>query len=162
MAEELFNTEVLAYERLKPLQGTVVPICYSYGRARFRGARALILQDVGGISLFEPAGATLELEGLRHLLQECYHALHALGVHHDDPKLEHFRLVNGKLMVLDFERVAFDQSTEEHANLMAAHVDDLATQYQSIRPSLQNNGLLEAATVVNNLERQRARPNSSP
>ncbi len=55
-----------------------------------------------------PEGATLRLEELSALLQPCYHALHAFVVHHGDPNLSNFQLVDGKLMVLDLESTVFD------------------------------------------------------
>ncbi|KAK4177782.1 lipopolysaccharide core heptose(II) kinase RfaY [Triangularia setosa] len=78
---ELFDTEVQAYNRLQPLQGMVVPTCY--GRLHYNGTRALILEYLGGTSLSSPEGVTLRLEELSALLQPCYRALHAFGVHHD-------------------------------------------------------------------------------
>ncbi len=88
--EELFDTEVKAYGRLKALQGVVIPTCY--GRLHYNGTRALILEYLGGVSLSSPEGATLRLEELSTLLQSCYRALHAFSVHHDDPTCPTFTL----------------------------------------------------------------------
>ena len=44
--DEEFDTEKAAYEKLKRLQGRVIPICY--GQAQYEGTRALILSDIGG------------------------------------------------------------------------------------------------------------------
>ena len=75
---ELHETELKAYDRLKPLQGLVVPRCY--GEAIYDGAPALVLEDVGGHSLAAPEGCLLTPEQLSTMLQECYRALHAFGV----------------------------------------------------------------------------------
>lgn len=131
-----------AYRRLKPLQELVIPVCY--GEANYDGARALVFQDVGGASLAEPAGATLELGELSRLLQECYRALHALGVHHEDPQLGNFRLVGERLIAVDLERVAFDMSADDNAFFMAPSIYHLASRYQDIRAFLRSEGLLEA------------------
>jgi hypothetical protein len=63
---ELFDTEVTAYNRLKPLQGVVVPNCY--GLCYYRGMRALLLEHLPGVSLASPEGSTLTLEQSR----SCY------------------------------------------------------------------------------------------
>jgi hypothetical protein len=49
---ELFDTEVKAYHRLKPVQGLVVPNLY--GLCRYNGMRALILDHLSGLSLASP------------------------------------------------------------------------------------------------------------
>jgi hypothetical protein len=95
---ELFDTEVKAYHRLKPVQGLVVPNLY--GLCRYNGMRALILDHLSGVSLASPEGATLCLEELSDLLQPCYRAMHAFGVQHDDPHVGNFQLVDGKIMAL--------------------------------------------------------------
>lgn len=145
VARELFDTEVRAYKRLTPLQGKTVPICY--GQVRHDGAQALLLQDVGGVSLAEPAGATLDLDTLSRLLQECYSALHALGVHHDDPQLGNFRLVDGgsRIIAVDLEMVAFDRSAEENAFFLKTSILQLASRYQEMRAGFRREGLLVAA-----------------
>lgn len=140
---ELFDTEVKAYNRLKPIQGVVVPRCY--GIARFNGDRALVLERLGGVSLASPEGSTLKLEELSELLQSCYRALHAFGVHYDDPHPINFQLVDGKIMALDFERVSFDLSTEDNELFMKLNVEDLASRYRRLQVYFWRGGLLEAA-----------------
>ncbi len=76
---DLFDTELRAYEYLKPAQGTLVPRVY--GQVMYNKTRALLLEDLGGIPLASPEGAILELEKLSELLQECFRSLHSLGVH---------------------------------------------------------------------------------
>ncbi|KXX81130.1 Lipopolysaccharide core heptose(II) kinase RfaY [Madurella mycetomatis] len=141
--EELFDTEVKAYGRLKPLQGVVIPTCY--GRLHYNGTRALILEYLGGVSLSSPEGATLRLEELSTLLQPCYRALHAFGVHHDDPNLSNFQLVNGKIMVLDLESAVFDFSVDDQAFFMKTNIWDLAHRYRSMQAYYLRDGSLEAA-----------------
>ncbi|KAL2255334.1 hypothetical protein VTK26DRAFT_3587 [Humicola hyalothermophila] len=140
---ELFETEVKAYSQLKPLQGIVIPRCY--GRLRFNGVRALLLEHLGGVSLVSPEGATLTLQELSDLLQPCYRALHAFGVHHEDPHLGNFQLVDGKMMVLDFERVAFHLSPEARIFFMKTNIWDLADRYLDAQVYYRHEGLLEAA-----------------
>jgi len=71
---------------------------------------------VSGVSLVaEPAGATLDLEELSRLLQECYHALHGFGVHQSNSNYGNFRLVGSRLMVLDLEMAEFDLPESDSA-----------------------------------------------
>ncbi|KAK7398028.1 hypothetical protein QQX98_012605 [Neonectria punicea] len=141
--EGLFDTEIRAYNQLQPLQGIVVPVCY--GQTRYKGARALMLQDVGGVSLAEPAGATLEFDQFSRLLQECFRALHGLGVNPEDPQLGNFILVDGRIVAVDLEMVSFDRSPDENASFMASEITWMASMYQRIRASLRREGLLKAA-----------------
>ena len=143
IAEELFDTEVNAYDRLKPLQGLVIPTCY--GRVSCNGARALILEHIGGISMSSPEGATFRLDELPPLFQPCYRAFHALGAYHGDANLSNFHLVNGKIMALDLESVVFELSMDELVRYMASDIWDLAYRYRSMQAHYRHEGSLEAA-----------------
>jgi tRNA A-37 threonylcarbamoyl transferase component Bud32 len=140
---ELFDTEIKAYDRLKPLQGVVVPQCY--GHVRYNGRGAIVLEHLGGVSLASPEGATLQLEELSSLLQSCHRAIHAYGVDQEDPQPSNFQLLPEKIMALDFERVAFDKSAEDMAFSMKLNIEDLATRYQQMQAFFRHEGMLEAA-----------------
>lgn len=142
---ELFDTEAKVYEQLKPLYGVVIPRCY--GQLRYQGSRALMLEYLAGsVSLVSPEGATLTLSELSHLLQPCYRALHAFGVHHQDPQLGNFHLVQGgRIMILDFERAAWNLSAEERDFFMRTNIWDLAERYRDAQAYYRREGLLEAA-----------------
>lgn len=141
---ELFDTELKAYHRLKALQGSVIPRCF--GQLYYNGARALIVEYLEGVSLSSPVGATLRLEELSTLLQSCYRAFHAFGVHHDDPNLSNFLLVDaGKIMVLDLESAAFNLSADDQAFFLKTSVEHLAGTYRSMQAYSRNDGSLEAA-----------------
>jgi tRNA A-37 threonylcarbamoyl transferase component Bud32 len=122
-----------------------VTIPYYYGLIRFRGLRTLILQDVGGVSLAEPAGLTLPLEDLSRLLQDCHRELHKYGVHQSDPQLGNFRLIDTKLMAIDFEWAEFDLSAEKKALFIKTNVEEMADRYQTLRRSEWIAGKLETA-----------------
>ncbi|KAK4164774.1 lipopolysaccharide core heptose(II) kinase RfaY [Cladorrhinum sp. PSN259] len=141
---ENFDNEVKAYDQLKPLQGVVIPKCF--GRLHYHGERALLLQSIeGGVSLSSPEGATLEMEELSTLLQPCYRAIHALGVHHDDPNLANFLLVNGKIMVLDLESAVFGLSARKKAFFLTTCIGQLADHYLDMQEYHHHDGSLEAA-----------------
>jgi len=110
---KLFDVEVKAYHRLKPLQAVVVSI--SYGWVHYNNTRALLLEHIKVLSLSSPERATLRLEELLALLQPCYRALHAFAVQHDEPNLSNFQLVDGKLMVLELASTVFDLPDDDQA-----------------------------------------------
>lgn len=141
--DELMDTEIQAYEKLKPLQGVVVPIYY--GEVRYNGFRSIILQDVGGASLREPAGMLLEFEELARLLEECYVALFSFGVRLEDTQLGNFILVDGKAMVIDLEMVTFDNPEERLRQAMYIDISWLLGNYRDHRKFLRREGWLEAA-----------------
>lgn len=141
--EEYFDTEISAYSRLTPLQGVVIP--RFYGCLRFHGTRAMMFQYLGGISLSSSEGATLRLEELSSLLQTCYRALHAFGVHQDDANLSNFQLLDGKLMVLDLECAVFRYSADDLAFFLASSIRHLAESYLAMQAYYRHEGSLEAA-----------------
>ncbi|KAH6628834.1 hypothetical protein F5144DRAFT_622617 [Chaetomium tenue] len=141
--EEYFDTEVKAYRRLNSLQGAVIP--KFYGLLRYNGTRAMLLEYLGGISLSAPEGATMTLEELSSLLQPCYRALHAFGVHQDDANLSNFQLVDGKIKVLDLESAVFHYSADQRATFLGSSVRHLAKHYLSMQAYYRHQGSLEAA-----------------
>ncbi|KAJ4246235.1 hypothetical protein NW757_009688, partial [Fusarium falciforme] len=142
--DELMDTEIRAYEQLKPVQGVVVPVYY--GEVRCNGFRSMIVQDVGGASLREPEGILLELDEFARLLEECYVALISFGVNLEDSQLENFILVDGKVMAVDLEMVSFYRTEDEMKQFMYMDISDLARRYQDHRKYLRREGWLEAAT----------------
>ena len=141
---EMFDTEVKAYGRLKPLQGVVVPVCY--GCIQYdRTTRALLLEYLEGVPLSSPEGGTLSLEELSDLLHPCYRALHAFGVHHRDPNLYNYQLVDGKMKVLDLESINFDLAEDFQTKLMNMGIRCLAEKYRDMQAEHRSEGLLEAA-----------------
>ncbi|RSM19251.1 hypothetical protein CDV31_001928 [Fusarium ambrosium] len=143
-ADELMDTEIRAYERLKPVQGVVVPVYY--GQVRCNGSRSIIVQDVGGASLREPEGMLLELDEFVRLLEECYTALISFGVNLEDSQLGNFILVDGKVMAVDLEMVSFYRTEDEMKQFMYMDMSELARRYRDHRKYLRREGWLEAET----------------
>ncbi|KAH6619575.1 hypothetical protein B0J18DRAFT_434447 [Chaetomium sp. MPI-SDFR-AT-0129] len=129
--DEYFDTEIKAYRWLKPLQGVVIP--KFYGLLRYNGTRAMLLEYLGGVSLYSPEAGTMTLEELSSLLQPCYRAIDAFGVHQDDANLLNFQLVAGKIKVLDLESVVFHYSADQRAFFIVSSIHHLASQYLSMR-----------------------------
>lgn len=144
--DEEFETEKAAYERLKPLQGVVIPKCY--GELRYNGAKALLLSDIGGVCLATPEGALLEVAELRRLLHEAFTALGRFGALHDDTKLDNFHLVGDKIMVMDLESVSMDLSDEQFlASRIKSKVNYLAEFLEDNQYCFWEDGLIMIATL---------------
>ncbi|KAF5584147.1 hypothetical protein FPANT_7959 [Fusarium pseudoanthophilum] len=115
--EEEFDHEIVAYNRLRPIQGLTIPRLY--GTIQYANTRALILSDIGGSSLSTPDGAVLDEQDLEPLLHQALTSLNQYGVCHDDTKLDNFHLVadegKDKIMIVDLESADFDQTEEELA-----------------------------------------------
>ncbi|RKK13245.1 hypothetical protein BFJ66_g13350 [Fusarium oxysporum f. sp. cepae] len=79
--EEEFDHEVIAYNRLRPIQGLTIPKLY--GKIQYANTRALILSDIGGSSLSTPDGAVLDEQGIEPLLHQALSSLYEYGVCHD-------------------------------------------------------------------------------
>lgn len=129
--------------KLKPLQGVVVSRCY--GLARYNGMRYILLQDIGGTSLAEPAGLTLDLEELSRLLQDCHRKFQDNGVHQEDPQLSNFRLIGDRVVALDFEMVAFNRSKDVNALFTKTNIEYLASRYRELQRMEWLQGNLVAA-----------------
>ncbi|KAK2125558.1 hypothetical protein NOF04DRAFT_1347392 [Fusarium oxysporum II5] len=115
--KEEFDHEVVAYSRLRPIQGLTIPKLY--GTIQYAKTRALILSDIGGSSLSTPDGAVLDEQDIEPLLHQALISLNEYGVCHVDTKLDNFHLVadegKDKIMIVDLESADFDQTEEELA-----------------------------------------------
>lgn len=150
--EEEFENERAAYDKLRCLQGHVIPVLF--GQVNYNGVRALILSDIGGASMAEAGGALLE-DGeilnetdLQIMLYEALGAMAACGISHDDIKLDNFRRVEraGKraIMVIDLERVDEVKSQKDGELMTRSAVDMLVRQYQEHVKCLRHDGFLPA------------------
>ena len=143
VSRKLFHTEVEAYRRLGPLQGSVVPVCY--GQAKYKNTNALLLQDVDGTLLDKPKAQTLTLQELFCLLEQCLSALYAYGVSYEDAHPSNFSLVGDHLVVFDFEQVAFDAPEDENVLSLKSEIYHLACLYVDMQASSRMDDFLEAA-----------------
>lgn len=103
---EEFESEKAVYQRLAPLQGTVIPSYYGEAECpatNYTAGRALVFSSVGGIGLYEDAAGGLDTEHVESMLLDSLHSLASLGVAHDDSKLDNYRLVGDRIMVIDFD-----------------------------------------------------------
>ncbi|PLB50835.1 hypothetical protein P170DRAFT_474388 [Aspergillus steynii IBT 23096] len=112
--EEEFDDEETAYNKLKDLQGKVIP--NFYGRGYFDGQPALILSKIDGIPLNAVARSSdckIPEDSLKAYLEEVFTELSKHGALYHDQKLDNFLLCHDeqrghiKVMVVDLEQVEF-------------------------------------------------------
>ncbi|KAK0640841.1 hypothetical protein B0T16DRAFT_418545 [Cercophora newfieldiana] len=99
--EEEFEAEKVAYAKVRPLQGIVVPRLF--GELQYDNTTALLMSDIGGMCLAAPEGGMLELDEFRRLIRQALTELSRFRVLQDDVKLDNFHLTDGKVMVVDLE-----------------------------------------------------------
>ncbi|KAM3540816.1 hypothetical protein ARSEF1564_006284 [Beauveria bassiana] len=102
--DDEFTNELRMYEKLKSLQGKQIPVCY--GEAHCHGTRALVLEDVGGVSLYHRS-ALVETseEQIAQMVLASYRPIISLNIAYDDWKLDNLHLVDGRVVFLDLEYV---------------------------------------------------------
>ncbi|KYK60911.1 Protein kinase-like domain protein [Drechmeria coniospora] len=138
--DEEFDMEKVIYERVKPLQGIVVPICY--GELKYKGTRSLLLSDIGGENLATPEGSLAEPRDLRRMLHEAFSALSQFGIAHGDLKLDNFHIVGDKIFVLDLESVDENLSDEDFAIRIKDDIKFLTRQYEANQDCFWEDGLV--------------------
>lgn len=149
--DEEFDTEKATYEKLRHLQGHVIPILF--GQAVYQGVRTLVFSDVGGANMAGPQGTILDSasgEELTHaefraMATEALGSLLDNGISHDDFKLDNFHRFDGAsrrtIMVLDLERVT-KVPKDEKDELTKRAVDWLAQRYRQHVKCTRYDGLL--------------------
>lgn len=107
--EAEFDNEIRMYQRLAPLQGSVVPVLY--GTVAFEGVRALLLSDLGGRQIASVGYDVVSRDTLRNMLIASLRPIYDLGICPYDANLLNFHLVDGnKIMIVDHEQ---DDDLEE-------------------------------------------------
>lgn len=125
-----FDNEVDIYERLKAVQGHLIPKCY--GIAWCNGLRALVLSEVKGILPFEqPLDSPLEVPEFCRRLQAAFDELGNFGLMHDDPKLDNFLLVDDRVVILDLESVEEGKDEKVIERVIDSNVDFARLRYKS-------------------------------
>ncbi|KAK1585030.1 uncharacterized protein LY79DRAFT_559570 [Colletotrichum navitas] len=98
---DLFDNELRVYRHLQSLQGTVIPECL--GLAKIDGVRALLLSDIGGVSMLDSGMPRLEQATLEHKLAFPVRLIRQSGVHLGDFKMGNVHWCGDAFCVLDFE-----------------------------------------------------------
>ncbi|RSL69357.1 hypothetical protein CEP53_002247 [Fusarium sp. AF-6] len=98
-----FENEKRIYERLKNLQGRMIPRLY--GEARFEGTRALVLSEVHGIMPWEQELPPLKLEEFKALVEVVFRELNVLGLGYEDIPMGNFIIAKDRIVLVDLESV---------------------------------------------------------
>ncbi|KGQ06686.1 hypothetical protein BBAD15_g7984 [Beauveria bassiana D1-5] len=108
--DEFINEKVM-YKRLKPLQGRIMP-CF-LGDAEFNNEPSIVLSRLEGLPLYKQGPTALPAEDFERQLEVILQAFTKFGVIYDDPKLDNFLVVKGKVMVVDLESVCEEDEQDQ-------------------------------------------------
>lgn len=152
--DEEFDTEKATYEKLKHLQGHVIPELF--GQVVHQGTRALVFQYVGEANMASPQGSILDpatgeeltLAEFRTMVAQALSMLFENGISQDDLKLDNFHRFDGtgrrKIMVLDLEQVTEVPKNERDERTSIA-VNWLARRYREHVRCMRHDELLSPA-----------------
>ncbi|CAH0046381.1 unnamed protein product [Clonostachys solani] len=141
-----FDSEIMAYERLKDLQGVTIP--KFLGRTKCNGRHAMLIQDVPGAYLSDPKGATLTYDEVRDLMEKCYSELAEFSAVQTDPSTRNFVLLPGRqrLMTVDLESMIIgypDQLLLDFDTVCS--LGAVTRRYLGLQKHFRKEGFLEAA-----------------
>ncbi|CAG7996247.1 unnamed protein product [Penicillium salamii] len=108
-----YQQEIENYERLRSLQGSVIPTFF--GQCTFNDGPAIIISEVVGTTLRDIAYGHLQISSdeLRYKLEIAMESIHCLGAEYLDQRLENFILCEtGEIMIVDMEQVDFPLDLE--------------------------------------------------
>lgn len=88
-----YDCETSSYDRLKSIQGDIVPKIYGTVRRHGGSEQAIAMEFLNGEDLTEAIIDCSRLRHLRRALNYCYESLAKLGVCQSDPKTEHVMAV---------------------------------------------------------------------
>ncbi|CAG8365042.1 unnamed protein product [Penicillium salamii] len=111
--DDEFQQEIANYERLKSLQGSVIPAFF--GEGTFNDGPAIIISEVVGTTLRDIAYSDLQISSgeLRHKLEIAMESIHSLGAEYLDQQLDNFILCKtGEIMIVDMEQLDFPPDLE--------------------------------------------------
>ena len=105
--DDEFENEKRMYARLSVIQGSKIPVCF--GETSLDGCRALVLSDVGRITLCDKPALQRDRDEMGKMIDDAFWALMKFGVGYGDIKLDNFHLVSSpdgdRIMIVDLEFV---------------------------------------------------------
>ncbi|CAG8887480.1 unnamed protein product [Penicillium egyptiacum] len=110
--EKEFWNEKAAYDKLKELQGKVIP--FFFGQGYYNGLPALVLSEIDGVTLYELARSKSDFptDALKIYLEGVFRQFSKYGALYRDQRLDNFLLCDQgsqrcRVMVVDLEQVDF-------------------------------------------------------
>ena len=127
---ELFETEVTAYEHLGKLQGAYVPVILAATESVFAGTiRNIIIMSYGGISADK---CIISNEVVDRILK-AFKAIHSRGIWHQDIALRNILVDEvGRVNVIDFESAVI---CEEDADVVAGEQNKVEEACKRVKVS---------------------------
>lgn len=115
------------YEKLRPLQGTLIPRCLGEGTRE--GTRALVLSEVEGVQACRQKKPWLEPAELQRRLESAFRQLEELGLGYGDLKLDNFLIAGDGMVVVDLESV-YEDTPDELDYATRTHIAHLKGRYE--------------------------------
>ena len=122
-----FDNEERIYEKLWPLQGTLIPRCFGEGTCE--GTRALVLSEVEGVQACRQKKPWLEPAELQRRLESAFRQLEELGLGYGDLKLDNFLIAGDGMVVVDLESV-YEDTPDELDYATRTHIAHLKGRYE--------------------------------
>ncbi|GJN84689.1 hypothetical protein PLIIFM63780_008251 [Purpureocillium lilacinum] len=122
-----FDNEKRMYEKLRPLQGTLIPRCLCEGTCE--GTRALVLSEVEGEQACRQKKPWLEPAELQRRLEVAFRQLEEFGVGYGDLKLNNFLIAGDGMVVVDLESV-YEDTPDELDYATRTHIAHLKGRYE--------------------------------
>ncbi|KAF5021478.1 hypothetical protein F66182_6478 [Fusarium sp. NRRL 66182] len=122
-----FDIEKSMYEKLKDLQGSLIPRLF--GEADCCGTRALVLSEVHGVEPSEQKPPFLQPDEFQRRLETSFRALAKKGLACGDLQLANFLIVDDRLVILDLEDV-YKDTPDNIEYAIKTHAEHLKKQYE--------------------------------
>ncbi|OAA34142.1 Protein kinase-like domain protein [Metarhizium rileyi] len=130
-----FANEKVMYQRLEPLQGRIMP--RFLGDAEFNGIPSIVLSRLEGSPSYKQGPTALPADDFERQLKVLLQEFTKFGVIYDDPKLDNFLVVKGKVMVVDLESVC-EEDKQDQELAVESHRLHIMPQYRRCLESLSN------------------------
>lgn len=141
--EEEFEVEKVVYVKLYLLQGIIV--LRFFGEFYYDNMLVFFMLYIGGVCLVVFEGGMLELDEFCCLVCQVFIVFFCFGVLQDDVKLDNFYLIDGKVMVVDFEMMINEVQEflmdEQFKFGVECEVDDFVKGYEDIQYCFWEDGI---------------------
>ena len=129
------------YKRLRTLQGKQIPVCY--GEASCDDTRALVLEEVGGVSLLHRS-ALIETpeKRINAMISDSYDPMVDQGVAYDDWKMDNFHLLNDRIIFLDLEH-AYELDEDQREYTVEVGLEAFLDRWRRARRQYEKYGKIE-------------------
>lgn len=131
--EAFWGREKAAYDKLKHLQGRLIPILH--GEAESHGRQALVLSEIVGTMPWEQGRPLMSVCEFRQRVAETLKELHVLGLAYWNVQLDHIILVEDRVVLVDLEEV-HEVAPEERERVFEsdrACVEDVYSRFLDCR-----------------------------